>query len=73
MPDRTLYHRKETGRLSPDESDRLLRLARIVGLRIDLFEGNRTGARQWLNTPKSQLEGRSPLECVKTGVGGTGR
>ncbi|MPZ20553.1 MAG: DUF2384 domain-containing protein [Luteitalea sp.] len=69
MPDRTLYHRKETRRLSPDESDRLLRLARLVGLTIDLFEGNRVGAIQWLNTPKSQLEGASPLEYMRTGVG----
>lgn len=69
MPERTVYYRKQKGRLSPEESDRLLRLAHIVGLAIDLFEGNSDGAMQWLSTPKPQLEGASPLDYAKTTVG----
>ncbi|MGH9380130.1 MAG: type II RES/Xre toxin-antitoxin system antitoxin [Thermoanaerobaculia bacterium] len=69
MPERTVYYRKQKGRLSPEESDRLLRLARVVGLAIDLFEGNTNGAVRWLSTPKPQLEGASPLNYTKTAVG----
>src|SRR6266496_2626281 len=39
IPPRTLQRRKAAGRLEPDESDRLLRLSRIYGKAIELFEG----------------------------------
>src|SRR5690348_6278528 len=39
IPRRTLLRRKASGRFSPDESDRLLRAARVVGSALALFEG----------------------------------
>jgi putative toxin-antitoxin system antitoxin component (TIGR02293 family) len=37
IPPRTLARRKEAKRLRPDESDRLVRLSRLVGLALQLF------------------------------------
>src|SRR5207237_4189965 len=38
IPERTLARRRAAGRLEPDESDRLVRLARIVAAALGLFE-----------------------------------
>jgi len=66
---RTLARRKEQGRLRPDESDRLVRVARIFGAAIDLFEGDAAAARMWLGTSNTALGGASPLEMVTSEVG----
>lgn len=66
---RTLARRKQSRRLQPEESDRLVRLARIVGLAVQLFEGDLTGARSWLGAPHEALAGQTPLESATTDVG----
>lgn len=69
IPPRTFYHRKKAKRLTPGESDRLLRTARIFGLAVDLFGGDRQAARQWLQTPKRALGEATPLGYAATEVG----
>jgi putative toxin-antitoxin system antitoxin component (TIGR02293 family) len=69
IPPRTLARRKEAKRLLPDESDRLVRLSRLVGLALQLFEGNLAGTRSWLIAPHPALAGETPLEFATTGVG----
>jgi len=66
---RTLTRRRREGRLRPDESDRLLRLSRVFDLAVDLFEGDTTAGRQWLEKPQSGLSGAVPLEFASTDVG----
>lgn len=66
---RTLARRKESGKLQPDESDRLLRLSRLVGLALTLFEGELQQARSWLSSPHPALGDESPLEFATTEVG----
>ena len=69
IPPRTLQRRKATGRLEPDESDRLLRLSRIYGKAIELFEGDNSAALKWLQSPRTALGGVSPLALSKTEPG----
>jgi putative toxin-antitoxin system antitoxin component (TIGR02293 family) len=69
IPLRTLARRKEANHLQPDESDRLLRLARLVGLALDLFDGDEGGARSWLTSGNVALGGRTPLALATTDVG----
>ena len=69
IPPRTLARRKEAKRLQPDESDRLVRLSRLVGLALKLFEGDLSGTRSWLSAPHAALAGETPLEYATTGVG----
>lgn len=69
IPPRTFYYRKKAKRLTPGESDRLLRTARIFGLAVDLFDGDRDAARQWLQTPKRALGDATPLGYAATEVG----
>lgn len=69
IPQRTLTRRQQEGRLQPDESDRLLRAARVFEMTVQLFEGDTAAARRWLETPQSDLDGMSPLEFASTEIG----
>lgn len=69
IPLRTLARRKDAGRLQPEESDRLLRLARIVALALGLFEGEVPPTRAWLLGPHMALGHRTPLDLATTDVG----
>ncbi len=66
---RTLSRRKEQGRLLPEESDRLVRLSRLIGRTLDLFEDDADLARQWLSSPQSVLGGAIPLDLARTETG----
>ena len=66
---RTLARRKESRRLQPDESDRLVRLARIIGLTLRLFEGDLDAARRWLLADNVALGGEAPARMTTTEVG----
>jgi putative toxin-antitoxin system antitoxin component (TIGR02293 family) len=66
---RTLTRRKLQGRFGPDESDRILRAARVLGRALELFEGDRDAAVEWLTTPQLALGGVPPLDVARTDVG----
>lgn len=65
---RTLARRRQAHRLSPDESDRLLRTARLAELALAVFE-DAAAAAEWLTTPKRLLGGETPLERADTTPG----
>lgn len=69
VPTRTLTRRKTEGRFSPEESDRLVRAARVFGRAMELFEGDSVAARSWLTAPQPALGNRVPLEFARTDVG----
>ena len=69
VPRRTLVHRKTRKEaLSPEESDRAVRIARITALAEEVFGEDEKAAR-WLRKPKSRFEGRTPMELLKTDAG----
>lgn len=69
LPDRTFARRKASGRLAPDESERLLRIANLFEKCVDLFEGDLKAAAAWLTTPKKALDHQSPLDYARTEIG----
>jgi putative toxin-antitoxin system antitoxin component (TIGR02293 family) len=69
IPERTLARRKAAGKLSFDESERLLRLARIFEKAAGLFGGSSVEATQWLRLPKKALGGETPLDYSATELG----
>jgi putative toxin-antitoxin system antitoxin component (TIGR02293 family) len=64
----TLHRRKATGRLDPDESDRVVRFARLMGKAVEVLESD-DDARQWLSSPQFGLGGAIPLDYADTEVG----
>lgn len=69
IPERTLARRKESGRFARDETDRLVRMSRIVARAIELFEGSADAAQRWLTNPVKALGGRTPIDFASTDVG----
>jgi putative toxin-antitoxin system antitoxin component (TIGR02293 family) len=55
--------------LRPDESDRLVRAARVFSQAVGLFEGDGNAARQWLTVPQPALGGSTPWEYAATDLG----
>ena len=66
---RTLARRKKAGRMQPDESDRLVRLARVFSRAIELYVGSVDAAQDWMMRSNRALGGVSPFEMAKTEVG----
>ncbi len=67
---RTLKHRKARNEpLSQEETDRAVRVARIVALAGDVF-GNHDKALLWLRSPDERLADRTPLNLLQTESGG---
>ncbi len=69
IPRRTLAHRRQKKqRLSPEESDRLARIARISALAEETFQNLEKAAR-WLRKPNRALGGAVPLQLLSMGEG----
>ncbi len=64
----TLHRREAAQGLHPDESDRLVRFARLLGRAIDVLE-SLDSARRWLKAPQYGLDEAIPLEYARTDVG----
>jgi putative toxin-antitoxin system antitoxin component (TIGR02293 family) len=64
----TIDRRMAAGRLTKDESDKVVRFARLLGHAAHLF-GGLDEARQWLKAPRSGLGGAVPLDHAQTEAG----
>ena len=61
---RTLGRRHEEGRLSPEESERLYRYARLFERAVEVL-GDEESARTWMKTGQLRLGGRAPLQVAR--------
>ena len=68
MPARTFARRRKTDQLTPQESDRLFRLARTIARAIEVL-GALAKARLWLLAPNRSLGGEVPLQMLDTDIG----
>jgi putative toxin-antitoxin system antitoxin component (TIGR02293 family) len=64
----TLQRRKTAGRLSPDESDKVVRFSRLLRQATAVF-GDAAKARAWLKHPQAGLGGATPLDYASTETG----
>jgi putative toxin-antitoxin system antitoxin component (TIGR02293 family) len=65
---RNFLRRKEQKRLSPDESDRLYRLARVIAHANRVFEDPAESA-DWIHAPNTSLGKQQPLTLLDTDIG----
>lgn len=70
IPSTTLSRRKKSGRLTQMESDRVMRIARLVEMAHRMMQGDGAAARRWLIAPHELLGGASPLAHASTEIGG---
>jgi putative toxin-antitoxin system antitoxin component (TIGR02293 family) len=59
---------KSDGRLGPVESDRAIRLARLLAIAASIF-GDANNMRGWLHDPILALGGRAPVDYLDTDAG----
>ncbi|MGA3040443.1 MAG: antitoxin Xre/MbcA/ParS toxin-binding domain-containing protein [Bryobacteraceae bacterium] len=69
IPLRTLQHRRSRReKLTVEESDRVLRVIRVLSLAESVY-GTRERALAWLRNPQARLDGRAPLSLLNTDTG----
>lgn len=68
LPRKTLVHRRAAGTLTAEQSDRLVRVARVMAVAEETF-GDRGKAATWLRRPTSILSGEAPLDLLDTEEG----
>lgn len=59
---------KRRTRLTPAESERTERLARVIAATEQVWN-DRHDAREWLTSPHPELSGQTPIECGMTELG----
>lgn len=64
----TLHRRRGAGKLGVEESDRVVRYARLLGKAAAVMESVENG-RHWLASPQVGLGGAIPIEFAETEVG----
>lgn len=64
----TLQRRKLAGRLSPAESEKVIRFSRLLARAADFF-GNIDKGRAWLKHPQRGLGGAIPLDYAESEIG----
>lgn len=70
IPPTTLGRRRKSGRLTPIESDHIVRVARLVVMARNMMAGDVAAAGRWLTTPHRLLGDESPLRRASTETGG---
>ena len=68
IPGRTLARRKKKGKLDPKESEKVVRLARVVRRAVEVFE-KQDLAIDWLKHPNRALRNQTPLSLLDTEFG----
>jgi putative toxin-antitoxin system antitoxin component (TIGR02293 family) len=68
MPRKTWSNRRQVGTLTAEQSDRLIRVARVLAIAEETFV-NPDKARIWLRRPTDILDGERPLDLLDTEEG----
>jgi putative toxin-antitoxin system antitoxin component (TIGR02293 family) len=68
IPERTLARRLNEGHLTPDESEKVLRLGRVWERATSVLPSD-DAARDWLKSPNGALENATPLSMLDADIG----
>lgn len=68
IPQRTQLASKQRERLTPAQSDRLARFARLLSMAEETF-GSLEKARTWMERPNRALGGQRPIELIRRSSG----
>ncbi|WP_312227773.1 antitoxin Xre/MbcA/ParS toxin-binding domain-containing protein [Pseudescherichia sp.] len=65
----TTFSRSLKARFSADQSERLVRIIRVLDRAVELFEGDKDEAQKWLNEPNRALGWKVPAELMASETG----
>ncbi|WP_210452139.1 type II RES/Xre toxin-antitoxin system antitoxin [Pantoea ananatis] len=63
------FTRGVKSRFTAEQSERLVRFIRVMDRAVELFEGDKEKARQWLNEPARALGNKKPADLVASETG----
>ncbi len=69
LPEPTLERRPDSEYLEMNDPERILRLAGIYASAVNLFEGDKEAAHQWLTSRVRGLNNAKPIDFAKTDYG----
>jgi putative toxin-antitoxin system antitoxin component (TIGR02293 family) len=56
-------------KFSAEQSERLVRIIRVIDRAVELFEGDKDEAQKWLNEPNRALSWKMPAELMASETG----
>ncbi|HFZ8993534.1 TPA: antitoxin Xre/MbcA/ParS toxin-binding domain-containing protein [Citrobacter freundii] len=65
----TTFSRSRKARFTAEQSERLVRIIRVIDRAVELFEGNKDEAQKWLNEPNRALSWKVPAELMASETG----
>ncbi|MDV5357174.1 DUF2384 domain-containing protein [Kosakonia sp. SMBL-WEM22] len=65
----TTFGRSLKARFTPDQSERLVRIIRVIDRAVELFEGDKEEAQKWLKEPNRALGWKVPAELMASETG----
>lgn len=65
----TTFNRSLKARFNADQSERLVRIIRVIDRAVALFEGDKDEAKKWLNAPNRALGWKVPAELMASETG----
>ena len=65
----TTFGRSLKTRFTPDQSERLVRIIRVIDRAVELFEGDKEEAQKWLKEPNRALGWQVPAELMASETG----
>ncbi|EBJ1026301.1 hypothetical protein AO411_2028665 [Salmonella enterica subsp. enterica serovar Sarajane] len=65
----TTFSRSVKARFSAEQSERLVRIIRVIDRAVELFEGDKEEAQKWLNEPNRALSWKVPSELMASETG----
>jgi putative toxin-antitoxin system antitoxin component (TIGR02293 family) len=66
---RTLTRRKQDGRLSAAESEKIIRIGKLFDKAAQVFDNGEGAAAKWFKTPARGLGGKTPIAMADTEIG----
>lgn len=65
----TTFNRSVKARFSADQSERLVRIIRVIDRAVELFEGDKAQAKKWLSEPNRALGWKVPADLMASETG----
>lgn len=65
----TTFNRSVKDRFTADQSERLVRIIRVIERAVELFEGDKEAAHKWMNEANRALSWKTPAEVVSSETG----
>ena len=63
------FNRSVKARFSAEQSERLVRIIRVIDRAVELFEGDKGQAQKWLNAPNRALGWKAPADLMPSETG----